>query len=120
MASVGDKEVSPGTMPSMGTFLHTRNSQQVAEPNGASPFTNETINEVDIIWHNMYAPSTFSTWRKTSSRSIAELLVDFAKLVDDGIVSVISLNVSKASFVAVVGCERDWDEVKDLIFGATR
>ncbi|THX29127.1 hypothetical protein D6D12_04404 [Aureobasidium pullulans] len=100
MASVGDKEVSP-------------------EPNDASPSTNETI-EVDIIWHNMYAPSTFSTWRKTSSRSIAELLFDFAKLVDDGIVSVISLNVSKASFVAVLGCERDWDEVKDLIFGATR
>lgn len=107
-------------MPSMCTFLHTRSSQQVAEPNDASPSTNETINGVDIIWHNMYAPSTFSTWRKTSSRSIAELLVDFAKLVDDGVVSVISLNVSKASFVAVVGCERDWDEVKDLIFGATR
>ncbi|TIA63871.1 hypothetical protein D6C77_01809 [Aureobasidium pullulans] len=105
MASVGDKEVSPGTMP---------------KPNDASPSTNETINGVDIIWHNMYTPNTFSTWRKTSSRSIAELLVDFAKLVDDGVVDVISLNVSKASFVAVVGCERDWDEVKDLIFGATR
>ena len=93
----------------------------IVNPSGCSGrIFNETINGVDIIWHNMYAPSTFSTWRKTSSRSIAELLVDFAKLVDDGVVSVISLNVSKASFVAVVGCERDWDEVKDLIFGATR
>jgi len=68
----------------------------------------------------MYAPSTFSTWRRYSSRSIEELLVDFTKLVEKGVFTVISLNVSKASFVAVVGCEKSWDEIKDDLFAATR
>jgi len=68
----------------------------------------------------MYAPSTFSTWRKSSSRSIEELLVDFTKLVEKGDLTVISLSVSKASFVAVVGCEKSWDEIKDDLFAATR
>jgi hypothetical protein len=68
----------------------------------------------------MHAPSTFYTWRKSSSRSVDELLVDFTKLVDKGVFTVISLSVSKVSFVAVVGCEKSWDEIKDDLFAATR
>lgn len=68
----------------------------------------------------MYAPSTFSTWRRSSSRSIQELLVDFTKLVEKGVFTVISLSVSKASLIAVVGCEKSWDEIKDDLFAATR
>jgi len=48
------------------------------------------------------------------------LLVDFTKLVEKGVFTVISLNVSKASLVAVVGCEKSWDEIKDDLFEATR
>lgn len=68
----------------------------------------------------MYAPSTFFTWRKSSSRSVEKLLVDFTELVEKGDFTVISLSVGKASFVAVVGCERHWDEIKDYLSRATR
>jgi hypothetical protein len=68
----------------------------------------------------MHAPSTFYTWRKTSSRSVEQLLVDFTKLVAKGDFTVISLSISKVSFVAVVGCEKSWDEIKDDLFAATR
>lgn len=68
----------------------------------------------------MYAPSSFQTWRKFSSRSIEELLVGFTKLVEKGVFTVISLSVSRVSFVAVVGCEKDWDEIKDDLHEATR
>ncbi|KAH0363687.1 hypothetical protein KCU65_g7222, partial [Aureobasidium melanogenum] len=76
--------------------------------------------EIDTIWHNMYAPSTFTTWRKQSTRSIEQLLVDFTTLVDKGVFKVVSLSVGKASFVAVVACERDWEEIEEGILGATR
>lgn len=68
----------------------------------------------------MHAPSTFYTWRKSSSRSAEQLLVDFTKLVDKGVFTVINLSISKVSFVAVVGCEKNWDEIKDGLFAATR
>ena len=68
----------------------------------------------------MHAPSTFYIWRKSSSRSLEELLVDSTKLVDKGVFTVISLSVSKVSFVAVVECEKGWDEIKDDLFAATR
>jgi hypothetical protein len=76
--------------------------------------------QVDIILHNMHTPSTFITWRKFSSRSVEEILIDFTKLVEKGVFDVISLSVSKVSFVAVVGCEKSWDEVEGEIFGVTR
>lgn len=68
----------------------------------------------------MYCPSTFVTWRKASGRSAEQLLVDFTKLLDKGLFTVISLSVSKSSFVAVVGCEKSWDEIKEDLFEATR
>lgn len=76
--------------------------------------------QVDMIWHNMYAPSTFVTWRKQSTRSIEQLLIDFTTLVDKGVFGVISLSVSKASFVAVVGCEKSWEEIQERVSEATR
>lgn len=68
----------------------------------------------------MYAPSTFITWHKHSSRPIEQLLVDFTNLVNRGVFSIISLSVSKASFVAIVACEREWDEVEKDVLEATR
>jgi hypothetical protein len=41
-------------------------------------------------------------------------------LVEKGVFDVISLSVSKVSFVAVVGCEKSWDEVEREVFGVTR
>ena len=82
--------------------------------------TDTTHPEVDIIWHNMYTPSTFVTWRKQSTRSVENLLNDFTNLVNQGVFKVISLSVSKASFVAVVACERDWEDIEGEIFKATR
>ncbi|CAD0094088.1 unnamed protein product [Aureobasidium vineae] len=68
----------------------------------------------------MYAPSTFITWRKHSRRSVEELLNDFTNLVNRGVLSIINLSVSKASFVAVVECERDWDEIEEDVLQAMR
>jgi hypothetical protein len=68
----------------------------------------------------MYTPSTFITWRKFSSRSVEEVLVDFATLVEKGVFTIVSLSVGKGSFVAVVGCERNWEEVEVGILEATR
>jgi hypothetical protein len=68
----------------------------------------------------MYTPSTFITWRKFSSRSVEEILLDFATLVEKGVFTIVSLSVGKGSFVAVVGCERSWEEVEGGILEATR
>jgi hypothetical protein len=68
----------------------------------------------------MHAPSTFITWRKFSSRSVEEILVDVTKLVEKGVFDIISLSVSKVSFVAVVGCEKNWEEVEGDLFRVTR
>jgi hypothetical protein len=76
--------------------------------------------QVDIILHNMHPSSTFITWRKFSSRTLEETLVDFTRLVEKGVFNIISLSVSKLSFVAVVGCEKNWDEVEGDLFRVTR
>jgi len=76
--------------------------------------------QVDVIWHNMYAPSSFVTWRKWSTRSVVDLLVDMSRLVEKGLVEIVSLSVSRSSFVAVVGCELGWDDVSQDIIAATR
>jgi hypothetical protein len=48
------------------------------------------------------------------------LLVDFTELVEKGVFTIVSLSVGKGSFVAVVGCERSWEEVEGSILEATR
>ncbi|KAH0377299.1 hypothetical protein KCU92_g9304, partial [Aureobasidium melanogenum] len=81
---------------------------------------NSNGHDIDIIWHNMLATSDFTTWRKTSRRSIPELLVDFTALVQQGYLEVINLSVGKSSFVAIVGCEKNWADLQDEILQATR
>jgi hypothetical protein len=81
---------------------------------------NNPTNKVDIILHNMHPSSTFITWRKFSSRTVEETLVNFTRLVEKGVFDIISLSVSKLSFVAVVGCEKNWDEVEGDLFRVTR
>lgn len=76
--------------------------------------------DVDIIWHNMLASSDFTTWRKTSRRSIHELLADFTALVQQGYLEVINLSVSKSTFVAIIGCDKNWADLQDRILQATR
>ena len=64
--------------------------------------------EVDIIWQNIFESSDFTTWRKTSQRSVRELLIDFTTLVEEGYLEVINLSMSRSSFVVVVICKKDW------------
>lgn len=78
------------------------------------------VAEVDIIWHNMYASSDLTTWRKSSSRSIEAILADMAVLAGKRIFKIISLSVSKSSFVAIVVCELKWDDIKEDVLRATR
>lgn len=64
---------------------------------------------------------TLRIWRKRSSRSIEQLLVDFTNLVNRGVVSIINLRVSKASFIAVVAREMGAEkEIEKGRFGGGR
>ena len=43
------------------------------------------------------------------------VLIEVAKLVEGGVFGIVSMNVSKFSFVVIVNCEKSWEEVKDAI-----
>jgi hypothetical protein len=67
--------------------------------------------DVTIIWHNMYAPSDFITFRKQSRGPIERILVDFAKVLESGIFEeVYSVSASKHMFCATVVCMKNKDE----------
>lgn len=66
----------------------------------------------------MNAESDFTTLRKWSQLSIDRLFVNVAVLVAGDSLSIISLQASKYSFVAIVKCEKRWDEVGEKIITA--
>ncbi|KAG9513788.1 hypothetical protein KCV07_g8527, partial [Aureobasidium melanogenum] len=98
----------------------TKAAETVAVPPQEPIEANSSGHDIDIVWHNMLATSDFTTWRKTSRRSIPKLLVDFTALVQQGYLEVINLSVGKSSFVAIVGCEKNWADLQDEILQATR
>lgn len=66
----------------------------------------------------MDADSDFTTLRKWSQLSIDRLFVNVAVLVAGGSFSIISLQASKYSFVAIVKCEKGWEEVGEKVITA--
>lgn len=74
-----------------------------------------TIHGVDCIWHNMYAESTFTTFRWISPYDdIDAMLIKVARNVEQGLYSIISMSASKHSLTVVCACEKNW---KDLPVG---
>ena len=66
----------------------------------------------------MFVESDFTTWRKVSRGPVERILVEVAKLVEGGVFfGLVSMSVSKFSFVVIVNCEKSWGEVKDVIAG---
>ena len=63
----------------------------------------------------MFIESNFRTWRKVSRGPVKRVLIEVAKLVEGGVFGIVSMNVSKFSFVVIVNCEKSWEEVKDAI-----
>jgi len=74
--------------------------------------------DVTIIWHNLYAESDFTTFRKESRGPIERILVDFAKALEKDVFDeVVSVNASKHLFCVTVICTKNKNEgVMDAIF----
>ncbi|OKL64192.1 hypothetical protein UA08_01008 [Talaromyces atroroseus] len=72
--------------------------------------------DIDIIWHNLYADSDFSVFRKRSEGPIERILTDFAGVVQAGVFEeVVSLSASKYMFTVTVVCSKQWDEVSKFV-----
>lgn len=71
-----------------------------------------TIRGVDCIWHNMYAESTFTTFRWIpTDEDIDSMLIKVARNVEQGLYSIISLSASKHSLTVVCACEKNWEDL---------
>ncbi|KAJ4856069.1 hypothetical protein T069G_09437 [Trichoderma breve] len=71
-----------------------------------------TIHGVDCIWHNMYAESTFTTFRWISPYDgIDAMLIKVARNVEQGLYSIISMSASKHSLTVVCACEKNWEDL---------
>lgn len=67
--------------------------------------------DVAIIWHNMYAHSNFTTFRKESQGPIKRTLVDFAKVLESGIFEkMLSVSASKHMFCVTVVCTKNRED----------
>ncbi|KAK5991542.1 hypothetical protein PT974_09826 [Cladobotryum mycophilum] len=72
------------------------------------------IRGVDCIWHNMYADSTFKTFRWTpGSVDIDTMIIKVARHVEQGLYSIISLNASKHSLTVFCVCEKNWEDLPE-------
>lgn len=73
-----------------------------------------TIRGVDCIWHNMYAESTFTTFRWIPAHEdIDSMLIKVARNVEQGLYSIISLSASKHSLTVVCACEKNWEDLPE-------
>jgi hypothetical protein len=73
-------------------------------------------NDIDITWHNLWAPSNFSTVRFTSTGPVEKLLVILGKIIESGLFEEIAnVSASKFSIYITVVCSKSWDEVKEHI-----
>jgi hypothetical protein len=68
---------------------------------------------LDCIWHNMYTGTNVTTVRKLSTASVDQMLIRVARHVEDGLYTIISLNMSKHSFVAVCAFNKNWEDMPD-------
>ncbi|RFU80035.1 hypothetical protein TARUN_2153 [Trichoderma arundinaceum] len=87
------------------------------EESGSQPFIDiydgvHKIRGVDCIWHNMYAESTFTTFRWIPAHEdVDSMLIKVARNVEQGLYSIISLSASKHSLTVVCACEKNWEDL---------
>ncbi|KKO99894.1 AGC/AKT protein kinase [Trichoderma harzianum] len=71
-----------------------------------------SIHGVDCIWHNMYAESTFTTFRWIPAHeTIDSMLIKVARNVEEGLYSIISMSASKHSLTVLCVCEKNWEDL---------
>ena len=74
-------------------------------------FTPHEDFDVAIIWHNTYAHSNFTTFRKEFQRPIERILVDFATVLARGMFEeVLSVSASKHMFYVTVVCTKNKED----------
>ncbi|KAH8175968.1 hypothetical protein LIA77_04386 [Sarocladium implicatum] len=75
---------------------------------------NFKVKGIDCIFHNMYAHSNFTTFRKWYDDCDADaLLLLIANHVRQSLYSIIALNATKHMFVVTVACEKNWEDLPD-------
>jgi hypothetical protein len=68
--------------------------------------------DIPIIWQNMHADSDFLAFRKESQGPIERILIDFARVLESGVLEqVISLNASKHLFCVTFATTKGREEV---------
>jgi len=74
--------------------------------------------DVTIIWHNIDVRSNFTMFRKESRGPIERILIDFATVLESGVIDqVISVNASKHLFCVTLATEINKEGgVMDQIF----
>lgn len=74
--------------------------------------------DITIIWHNVDARSNFTCFRKESRGPIERILIDFARVLETGVLEeVISVNASKYLFCVTIACPKNKNEgIMDAIF----
>jgi hypothetical protein len=67
--------------------------------------------DITIIWHNIDARSNFTCFRKESRGPIKRILIDFARVLETGVLEeVISINGSRHMFCVTIACSKNKDE----------
>lgn len=67
--------------------------------------------DVTIIWNNIDARSDLLTFRKDSQGPVERILVDFARVLQSGVLGeVYSVNASKHLFCMTLACRKNEDE----------
>lgn len=73
-----------------------------------------------ILITNVNSTTSFKNWSGVSRRSPIEVLEDFSGLLRAQGIKLMSPNVVKESFVAIVDTEKGWDELRDGMLHAVR
>jgi hypothetical protein len=67
--------------------------------------------DVTIIWQNMDSRSNFIMFRKESRGPIERILVDFATVLESGVIDqIISVNASKHLFCVTLATEKNKED----------
>jgi hypothetical protein len=75
------------------------------------PFAAHEDFDVTIIWQNMDSRSDFIAFRKESRGPIERILVDFARVLESGVIDeIISVNASKHLFCVTLATQKNQNE----------
>jgi hypothetical protein len=104
-------------MSTLKVAIEQSHSSALKSTSQNAEFTPHEDFDVAIIWHNMYAHSNFTTFRKESQGPIDGNLVGFAKVSESGIFEeVLGVSASEHMFcVTVVYTKNKEDGVSEQI-----